>query len=152
MCDELVKIPIYLFVCLFMYLFNHVSRTFDIIIIGPRTDLCKLGPFCLQATEAYTVRDTPQTKGPFFTWGERRGGGKLVLESIIYTSKATLQGFSDLWCIIHHHHCQRTLNWPLLHAKTSRDERMQCFVVQLFWVLSLQSNNIEFQLMNHSKE
>lgn len=48
-----------------MYLFNRVSRTFGIIIIGLRTDLCKLGPFCLQATEAYTARDTPQTKGPF---------------------------------------------------------------------------------------
>lgn len=122
---------IYLFVCLFMYLFNHVSRPFGIIIIGPRTDLCKLGPFCLQATTTQWETHHRQ-RVLFHLRREERRGKKLVLESIIYTSKATLQGFSDPWCIIHPHHCQRTLNWPLLHAKTSRDERMQCFVVQLF--------------------
>lgn len=143
---------IYLFTCLFMYLFNHVSRTFGIIIIGPRTDLCKLGIILPAGYWGIHSERHSTDKGSFFTWGERSGGEKLVLESIIYTSKATLQGFSDPWCIIHPHHCQRTLNWPLLHAKTSPDERMQCFVVQLFWVLSLQSNNIEFQLMNHSEE
>lgn len=37
---------------LYCFQFYCVSRTFGIIIIGPKTDLCKLGPFCLQAIEA----------------------------------------------------------------------------------------------------
>lgn len=37
---------------LYCFQFYCVSSTFGIIIIGPKTDRCKLGLFCLEAMEA----------------------------------------------------------------------------------------------------
>lgn len=47
-----------------------VSRTFGVIIIGPKTEQCKLGSFCPEAIEAWRVQGTTDTGVIFFlTWG-----------------------------------------------------------------------------------
>lgn len=74
---------------LYCFQFYCVSSTFGIIIIGPKTDRCKLGLFCLEAMEACTVQETTD-KGSIILPEDRK---KKLKASIIYTSGGTLPRF-----------------------------------------------------------
>jgi len=81
-----------------------VPNTFGIIIIGPKTDRCKLGLFCLEAMETWTVQETTDKRVLSFSSFYLRIGRKKrkVKASIIHTSGGALsQGSGALRCFIH---------------------------------------------------
>lgn len=90
-----------------LFRFDCFSNTFAIIIIGPKRQWCKLGPFCLQQWKQVACR-RQQTKGGLCPWKGREKGEA----SIFYTSEVS-QGFGALQCFIHMSYCQRSHYWPL---------------------------------------
>ncbi len=110
-CIFIERIPKMQDICrptLYCFELPCVSRIFGIIIIGPKTDWCKLGLFCLEAVEAWTEQETTD-KGSIHTtltlllpWGD---ASQTDSSALVYFAHLALSHMPIQWSTVKY-------SWP----------------------------------------